>query len=221
MKLKKISLVAFLLLTAFAFSQTLKEATKQAKKDFKAKNYQAAVTGYTKALELKPGVFGFLVNRAISYEKLSQYKEAVVDYRQAIALKKTAEKLYMKVGDLSMSIGDYATAVLYLDILSGYDKKNIDALQKSSFSYLKLKQFTLALDRASTALSIQRYNYTNHYYKALALDSLKDYVKANVDYQSAIRLVLNEAPSGSKPLPWFKPYYANSALVLYKLGSYD
>src|SRR6185437_11787370 len=37
----------------------------------------------------------------------------------------------------------------------------------------------------------------------------------------AIRLVLNEAPSGSKPLPWFKPYYANSALVLYKLGSYD
>lgn len=221
MKLKKIYLVAFLLLTAFAFSQTLKEATKQAKKDFKAKNYQAAVTGYTKALELKPGVFAFLVNRAISYEKLSQYKEAVADYRQAIALKKTAEKLYMKVADLSMSLGDYATAVLYLDILSGYDKKNIDALQKSSFSYLKLKQFTLALDRASTALSIQRYNYTNHYYKALALDSLKDYVKANVDYQSAIRLVLNEAPSGSKPLPWFKPYYANSALVLYKLGSND
>ena len=107
MKLKKIYLVIFLLVSSFAFSQTLKAVAKQAKKDFKEKNYQAAVTGYTKALELKPGVFGFLVNRAISYEKLSQYKEAVADYRQAIALKKTAEKLYMKVGDLSMSIGDY------------------------------------------------------------------------------------------------------------------
>jgi len=221
MKLKKIYLLTFLLISMFAFSQTLKEVTKQAKKDFKAKNYQGAVTGYTKALELKPGVFNFLVNRAFAYEKLSQAKEAVADYRAAIALKKTAEKLYMKVADLSMSLGDYATAVLYLDILSGYDRKNIEALQKSSFSYLKLKQFSLALDRASTALSIQRYNYTNHYYRALALDSLKDYTKANVDYQSAIRLVLNEAPSGTKPQSWFKPYYSNSALVLYRLGDND
>ena len=141
MKLKKIYLLTFLLISMFAFSQTLKEVTKQAKKDFKAKNYQGAVTGYTKALELKPGVFNFLVNRAFAYEKLSQAKEAVADYRAAIALKKTAEKLYMKVADLSMSLGDYATAVLYLDILSGYDRKNIEALQKSSFSYLKLKQF--------------------------------------------------------------------------------
>jgi outer membrane protein OmpA-like peptidoglycan-associated protein/tetratricopeptide (TPR) repeat protein len=221
MKLKKIYLLTFLLISSFAFSQTLKEVTKQAKKDFKAKNYQGAVAGYTKALELKPGVFNFLVNRAFAYEKLSQAKEAVADYRAAIALKKTAEKLYMKVADLSMSLGDYATAVLYLDILSGFDRKNIEALQKSSFSYLKLKQFSLALDRASTALSIQRYNYTNHYYRALALDSLKDYAKANVDYQSAIRLVLNEAPSGTKPQSWFKPYYSNAALVLYRLGDND
>ncbi|HXU26624.1 MAG TPA: tetratricopeptide repeat protein, partial [Bacteroidia bacterium] len=77
------------------------------------------------------------------------------------------------------------------------------------------------LDRASTALSIQRYNYTNHYYKALALDSLKDYPKANVDYESAIRLVQNETPSGGKPLPWFKPYYVNAALVLFRLNDYD
>lgn len=221
LKLKKTYLVAFLLVTTFAFSQSFKTIVKQAKKDFKAKNYQAAADGYTKALSFKPNAFPFLVNRATAYEKLSKLKEAVADYRQALVVKKTAEKLYMKVADLSMTLGDYATAVLYLDNLIGYDKKNIDALQKASFSYLKLKQFTIALDRANTALSIQRYNYTNHYYKALALDSLKDYPKANVDYESAIRLVQNETPSGGKPLPWFKPYFVNSGLVLFKLNDYD
>ncbi|HXU26287.1 MAG TPA: hypothetical protein VN698_03580, partial [Bacteroidia bacterium] len=117
MKLKKIYLVVFLLISSFAFSQSLKVVTKQAKKDFKAKNYQAAAEGYTKALALKPNVFLFLVNRAFSYEKLSKLKEAIADYRQALVVKKDAEKLYMKVADLSMTLGDYATAVLYLDNL--------------------------------------------------------------------------------------------------------
>ncbi|HKC67095.1 MAG TPA: tetratricopeptide repeat protein, partial [Bacteroidia bacterium] len=136
-------------------------------------------------------------------------------------LKKTAEKLYMKVADLSIALGDYATAVLYLDNLIGYDRKNMDALQKASLSYLKLKQFTIALDRATKAVGVQRYNYTNHYYRALALDSLKDYAKANIDYESAIRLVRNEVPSGAKPLPMFKPYFANAGLVLFHLNDYD
>jgi tetratricopeptide (TPR) repeat protein/outer membrane protein OmpA-like peptidoglycan-associated protein len=221
MKLKNTYLLVFLLAATFAFSQSVKKIAKQAKKDFKAKNYQAAAAGYTKALALKPNVFAFLVNRGTSYEKINQPQEAIADFKQAITLKPTTKNLYMKVGDLSMGLGDYATAVTYLDNLIGLDKKNIEALQKVSFSFLKLKRFDLALDRANKALEIQRYNYTNHYYKALALDSLKDYVKANLDYESAIRLVLNEVPNGAKPLPKFKPYYANAALVLYRLGAND
>ncbi|HKC69514.1 MAG TPA: hypothetical protein VKG26_14860, partial [Bacteroidia bacterium] len=88
--MKKIYLVVFLLITAFAFSQPLKAVVKQAKKDFKAQNYKGAVDGYTKALALKPNTFAFLVSRAIAYEKLTQYKEAVADYKQALVLKKTA-----------------------------------------------------------------------------------------------------------------------------------
>ncbi|HTA62844.1 MAG TPA: OmpA family protein [Bacteroidia bacterium] len=221
MKLKNLYLLAFLLLVAFAFPQSVKTIAKQAKKDFKLQNYQGAVAGYSKALELKPNTFGFLVNRAIAYEKLTKLKEAVADYRQAITLKKGAQNLYMKVANLSMTLEDYATAVLYLDNLVHLDRKNIGALQKASFSYLKLKQFEIALERANKALDIQRYNHISHYYKALALDSLKDYTKANIDYESAIRLMKNEISNGSKPLPKFKPYYVNSALVLYHLNDFD
>jgi tetratricopeptide (TPR) repeat protein/outer membrane protein OmpA-like peptidoglycan-associated protein len=221
MKLKNLYALVFLFVAMVAFPQSLKTIVKQARKDFKAKNYQAAITGYTNALQLKPNTFGFLVNRGTSYERTGKTKEAVADLRQAITLKPGAKNLYMRVANLSMSLGDYSTAATYLDNLVGLDNKNMEALQKASFSYLKLKHFDLALNRANKALDIQRYNYTNHYYKALALDSLKDYVKANLDYESAIRLVQNEVPTGARPLPQFKPYYTNSALVLYRLADND
>lgn len=219
--MKKVYLIILLLSSVFAFSQSAKKIAKQAKKDFKSKNYQAAIDGYTKALELKPNTYNFIVGRGTSYEMYAKINEAIADFKQAIVIKPNTEVLYMQVADLSIRLQDYTTAAVYSDNLIKLDKKNIEALQKASFSYLKLKQFTIALDRANQALDIQRYNYINHYYKALALDSLKDYTKANLDYIAAIRLVQNETPNNAKPLPKFKPYYVNFALVLYRLNDYD
>jgi outer membrane protein OmpA-like peptidoglycan-associated protein/tetratricopeptide (TPR) repeat protein len=221
MKLRKIYLVIFLLISVLAFSQSAKKIVKQAKKDFKAQKYQAAIDGYTKALTLKPNNFDYTVARGLVYEKLSKSQEAINDYVSAIKVKPATNRLYMKIADLAMSMSNYTLSVQYLDPLIAMDKKNIEALQKASFSYLKLKQFNVALDKANRALEIQRYNHLNHYYKALTLDSLKDYTNANIDYVSAIRLMKNESPNDIKPLPKFKPYYANHALVLYKLNDND
>ena len=221
MSLRKVCLSVFLLISFVAFSQSAKKIAKQAKKDYKAKNYQAAIDGYTKALELKPNIYSYLVGRGTSYEMALKLKEAIADFKQAITLKPNTEVLYMQVANLSMRLDDYGTAATYLDNLIGLDKKNIEAMQKASFSYLKLKRFDYALDRANKALDEQRYNYVNHYYKALALDSLKDYTGASKDYVAAIRLVQNEAPNDKKPLPRFKPYYANYGLVLYRLNDFD
>ncbi|MHB8259729.1 MAG: OmpA family protein [Bacteroidia bacterium] len=221
MSVRNVYLVLLLILSAISFSQSAKKIAKQAKKDYKAKHYQAAIDGYTKALDLKPNTYKYLVGRGTSYEMYAKLKEAITDYKQAITLKPKTEVLYMQVADLSMRLNDYNTSATYCDELSFLNKKNVEALQKASFSYLKLKQFTTALDRATKAVDVQRYNHVNHYYKALALDSLKEYAKANLDYIAAIRLVQNETPNGANPLPKFKPYYTNQALVLYRLNDLD
>jgi tetratricopeptide (TPR) repeat protein len=221
MKLKKIYLIIFLFAALFTFSQSTKKIVKQAKKDFKAQKYQAAIDGYTQALKLKPNNFNYTTARALAFEKFAKPQEAIADYITAIKLKPKINRLYMKVADLSIGMENYTLSVQYLDALIAMDKKNIEALQKASFSYLKLKNFSVALDKANQALDVQRYNYVNHYYKALALDSLKDYTNANIDYVSAIRLMKNEEPNDVKPLPKFKPYYANHALVLYRLNDND
>ncbi len=221
MSLRNLCLSIFLVFSLLAFPQSAKKIAKQAKKDYKAKNYQAAIDGYTKALAIKPSSYNYLVGRGTSYEMSSKLKEAIADFKQAVFLKPKTEVLYMQIADLSMRLNDYSTSATYMDNLLVFDKKNVEAFQKASFSYLKLKQFTTALDRANKAVDIQRYNYVNHYYKALALDSLKDYSNASKDYVAAIRLVQNETPNDTKPLPKFKPYYANYALVLYRLNDFD
>lgn len=221
MSLRNVCLSILLVFSLIAFPQSAKKIAKQAKKDFKAKNYQAAIDGYTKALALKPNNYKYIVGRGTSYEMAANLPEAIADFKQAIVLKPKTEILYMQVADLSMHLNDYATSASYLDNLNFLNRKNVEALEKASFSYLKLKQFTTALDRANKALDVQRYNHINHYYKALALDSLKDYINANIDYISAIRLMKNESPNDIKPMPKYKSYYTNHALVLYRLNEYN
>lgn len=221
MLLKKIHLFFCLVLSFALFAQSPKKIVKQAKKDFKVKNYRAAADGYTKALELKPGDYNFILARAVAYERLPDYPKAIIDFKQAIGIKPKTKALYMKVADLSMTIKDYGTAAAYLDKFLLMDKKNIDALQKSSYTYLNLKQFQVSLDKANKALDVQKYNHLSHYYKALALDSLGEYGTANLEYMSAIKLMKGLYALNEKPDPKFKPYYSNHALILYRLLDYD
>jgi len=221
MFLRKIYLSIFLLFALCVFSQSPKKIAKQAKKEFKLKNYQAAVDDYTQALALKPNDYTFILARALAYEKLPNLQKAIADYKQAITIKPKTKVLYMKVADLSVSLNDYATAAAHLDKFLLMDKKNIDALQKASYAYLNLKQFQVALDKANKALDAQKYNHLSHYYKALALDSIGEYGTANLEYVSAIKLMKGLYELNQKPAPKFKPYYANYARILYRLLDYD
>jgi outer membrane protein OmpA-like peptidoglycan-associated protein/tetratricopeptide (TPR) repeat protein len=219
--LRKIYVSLCFALSLALTAQSPKKIVKQAKKDFKAKNYQAAADGYTKALDLKPNDYNFTLARALAYEKLPDLPKAIADYKQGITLKPKTKALYMKVADLSALLNDYATAAAHLDKFLLMDKKNIDALQKSSYAYLNLKQFPVALDKANKALDVQKYNHLSHYYKALALDSIGEYGTANLEYTSAIKLMKGLYALNEKPASKFKPYYANHALVLYRLLDYD
>ncbi|HEX7414991.1 MAG TPA: hypothetical protein VF411_13185, partial [Bacteroidia bacterium] len=123
MSLRSVYLFLFLILSPVAFSQSAKKIAKQAKKDYKAKNYRAAIDGYTKALALKPNTYNYIVGRGTSHEMYAKLKEAIADFKQAITLKPKTGVLYMQVADLSIRLNDYNTAATYCDDLSFLDKK--------------------------------------------------------------------------------------------------
>ncbi len=217
----RIYLIIFLVFSLSAFSQSAKKFYKQGKKDFKEKKYDSAVNNFTKALELKPNNFKYLNERAKTYEVALEYPDALKDYKSLLNLKSSDKILYMKIADLSIALKDYAGAVDHLDRLTVIDKKNVQAWQKASISYLRMKKFDVARDRANKALDVQRYNHISHYFKALALDSLHDLASANIEYASAIRLMKNEDPNDIKPLPEFKPYFINHAWAMHRVYDFD
>jgi outer membrane protein OmpA-like peptidoglycan-associated protein/Flp pilus assembly protein TadD len=217
----KTFLVFFLALTLSTFAQSAKKFYKQGKKDFAAKKYESAAANYTKALELKPYNFKYLSERAKTYETSFEYPDAIKDYKSLLTIKSEDKKLLMKIADLMIILQDNAGAVEYLEKLIALDKNNVHAYQKLSITYLKLKKFDTALDKANKALDIQRYSHISHYFKALALDSLNQLGPANIEYVSAIRLMRNEDPNDIKPLPEFKPYFINHAWAMYRVLDYD
>ena len=137
----KFYLLLFLVSVISAFPQSAKKFFKQGRKDITEKKYESAASNFTKALELKPNNFKYLSERARTYELALEYPDALRDYKSLLNLKSTDEKLLMKIADLSITLQDYAGAVVYLDKITVMDYKNVPAWQKASFAYLKLKKF--------------------------------------------------------------------------------
>lgn len=202
-------------------AQSAKSFYKQGMKEMQARNYDAAVSSFTKSLGLKPNVFKVIVERGSAYELQGKTEDALKDFNVANNLKIKEKWIYMKLADLYMKTGNYSSAAASLESLITIDKKNIAAAQKLSFCYLMLKKFDKASEKADYAIELMRYNHTSHYYKALALDSLKSYTGANLEYVQAIKLMKAEEPNDVKVLPRYKPYYTNHAIVLNRFGSYD
>ncbi|MBS1646853.1 MAG: OmpA family protein [Bacteroidetes bacterium] len=219
--MKPVVLLFSLFFSTLMVAQSPKKIVKQAKKDFNNQHYKEAADGFSKAIQLKPNDYKLFMARALAYEKIPDTLLSIADYKQAVELKPKDKKTYMKIADLAMATHDFKTAVTYLEKYMAKDATRIDVLQKISFSYLNLKQFQTALEMADRALAEQKMNHLSHYYKALALDSLGQYGTAHIEYTSAIKIMKGLYAYGQKPDAQYKPYYANHALVLYRIGEFD
>jgi tetratricopeptide (TPR) repeat protein/outer membrane protein OmpA-like peptidoglycan-associated protein len=217
---KSLTLI-FLFFSMIAFAQSPKKFYKQAQKDIEAKNYKDAEFNLTEALRLKPNNFRYYLMRAQTREKMQKLQEALEDYMVCIAIKKHDKKLLMKAADLNIALQKYPDAIKVLSDLLSFDEKNNDAISKKVWCLIITKQFKEAVAVCDASFNKNYYNHLTHFYKAVALDSLKEYDGALKDYTTAITLMKNEGDNAKSPLPKYKPYFANIALVEHKLKKYD
>jgi tetratricopeptide (TPR) repeat protein/outer membrane protein OmpA-like peptidoglycan-associated protein len=209
-------------LWAFAASaQSAKSFYKAARQSEKSFNYQAAVDNYSKALELKKDNYKYLLGRAGNYMLLNQKDKALKDYEDAFRVKNSDKKLYLQITEVAIDLGDWKKGKQYADLLIMKSPKNTEAYRRSAWCSLMLKQFQTTVDLCNTALGKEQYNHTTHYYKALALDSMKRYSEANADYIIAIKLLYNyELDDNKKVLPKYKAYFYNHAGCLHSMTDY-
>jgi tetratricopeptide (TPR) repeat protein/outer membrane protein OmpA-like peptidoglycan-associated protein len=219
-------LLSFWLLCFGVFAQEPKAIKKQADADFKAKKYEAAITGYSKLTSAVPKNAEVFFNRALSYEKTNQPERAIADYLVFLDLEKKDKAVHLKVADLYMKLAKYKEANHILETLLAFDKNNVPALQRSAYCLIMLKEFNKAVARADLAIEEDskddgEMTDVAHYYRALAKDSLHDHTAALPSYKRAIVIVKTREVNRLKALPKYKPYYVNLGKLQNTMRSYD
>lgn len=218
----KIKLSILLLFMAVnVFAQSAKSFYKAARKDEKVKNYTSAIANYTKALELKKNNYKYLMGRAFDYNLINEKANALADYEEAFKVKNSDKNLYMSIVNLSIALKQYQKGKEYAEKLYVKDSKNTEAFRKAAYCCIMLKQFQRAVELCNAALEKEQYNHVTHYYKALALDSMKNYTDANLDYVIAIKLIYNHGLDDNKKVrAEFKSYFYDQAFCLHHLGDF-
>ena len=83
----------------------------QGNEAFKQKDYNSAVSFYTKALETTPDDHTILGNRAAAYHNLGQYTEAEGDADRCISIKPDWSKGYQRKAMAQQAKGDIDQAI--------------------------------------------------------------------------------------------------------------
>jgi len=213
--------LSLVLFNTSIYAQSAKKFAKLARAEEKKKNYTGAIANYSKAIELKPTNFKYLIARASCYRLTDGKQNALKDYETAYQIKKSDSWLYLRIMDLSIQLEDFDKSIKYGEELIIKDKKNIEGYQQTAWSYIKTKQFQKAIDKCAKAIEFEQYSHRNHYLKALSLDSLKRYAEANIEYVIAIKLLRSYELDEKKMVKGqFKSYFFNHAVCLANLKDF-
>lgn len=110
----------------FSFYCRIAEERKNAGNDqYKAQNYQAALRLYSDAIQLCPESAAFYGNRSACYMMLGDYKAALNDSRQAVALDDKFEKGYVRIAKCCLALGDIVGAELTIKKLHEIDPNSV------------------------------------------------------------------------------------------------
>ncbi|XP_078526850.1 small glutamine-rich tetratricopeptide repeat-containing protein alpha [Lissotriton helveticus] len=106
----------------------------------KTENFEAAVSCYTKALEVNPINAVYFCNRAAAYSKLGNYVGAVRDCERAIAIDPGYSKAYGRMGLALSSLNKYTEAVTYYTRALELDPDNDTYKSNLKIAEMKMKE---------------------------------------------------------------------------------
>ena len=108
--MKKILFTLALLISFSSFGQTAEEYVNSGNQKDDAKDYNGAISDYTKAIELNPDTAVAYSNRGNSKSNLKDYNGAISDYTKAIELT-PASNAYFNRGLAKKKLEDYYGAI--------------------------------------------------------------------------------------------------------------
>ncbi len=151
-------------------------------------NYYAAISDYTKAIELNPKHFKAYFNRGFSYDKLGQYEQAIENYTKALEIDPSNAYTYYNRGISYDRLNNFEAAIVNFTKAIEIDPSNADFYHNRGFSYRKLGNYKQAISDYTKALGLDSEHFKAYYNRAFSYDKIGEFVKSVEDYTSAIHI---------------------------------
>ena len=155
---------------------------------FKSKNYNEAIKGFDKAIELYPADADAYLHRGLAKKAQRDYTGAIDDYTKAIEFKKDCANAYNNRGvakaaklDYTGAIQDYTKAV---KLKEGY----ATAYYSRGQAKRKSEDYAGAIQDYDRTLELKPADADIHFYRGVAKVAQHDYTGAIDDYTKAIKL---------------------------------
>jgi len=113
---------------AFASDSDYSKMLEKGERNLEKKEYENAVTTYTKLLRDHPGVYEAYLGRAAARSELNDKEGALADYDQAIKTNPNAMEIYLQRGALQARSGDQEAAIRDYGEVLRLDPKDTRAL---------------------------------------------------------------------------------------------
>ncbi|MXV73341.1 serine protease, partial [Candidatus Poribacteria bacterium] len=155
---------------------------------YSMRNYQDAITAYSKAIQLRPDFANAYVNRGLAKEKLGQHESAITDYSSAIKIDPNLSGAYNNRGSAQRKLGQYFLALEDLSTAIQLDPRYVKAYVNRGNVKNSLGHPNEALEDFNTALNLDPDSaeaYNNRGVAKAALMQLPDAIK---DFDTAIEL---------------------------------
>ena len=142
--------------------RSYQSAVRAGKAAFNKKDYQKAITHYSRAIELSPFEVSFYNDRGVSYFKSGKYKEAVGDFDKVLVMDSRRYSAYVYRGLCYEKSGNYIGALKDYTSALGMNPKDASVNNNLAWLYATSKNAQIqdkakALEHAKKAAEISNY----------------------------------------------------------------
>jgi tetratricopeptide (TPR) repeat protein len=177
--------VSMTLVTICVYGQNGKKFYKAGNEFVDNLKYEDAIVQFTSAIGLEPSNADYYIARGETYEALLKNKEAKADFEKAIVFEPKNADAFVALGAVCNKMGDYASALGFLNRASHLDKRNSSVYPEKVLTLIGLEKYDQALRVSDSALIIKD-TPMNYYWRGIIYTKLNNDVFAMKELQKAI-----------------------------------
>ncbi|TFH35612.1 MAG: tetratricopeptide repeat protein, partial [Bacteroidia bacterium] len=178
--------VFFLTITLSGFGQSASKFFKAGDTFMSNSMYEDAVEQFTNAIEMNPNDTKGYIMRAEAFQKAGRPEEAYDDIEKARIFDPKNPEILLLCGRICNDMGRYEEALDHLNYATSIAKREETLYPEKVRTLNALGQYDLALKVSDTAL-LYKEDALNYYQRGLAFEGLLNDIRAQADYEKAVR----------------------------------